>query len=128
MDIKLLIAEDDANLQRMWMRGFEAAGGFSVEVASHGEEALSALQVALPDVIVADYQMPLMNGVDLIRELRAMPGGENVRVIMITANDGVRFHEGADLADMFLLKPVSQHELIKLTRRLCGSPRVAKAS
>ncbi len=118
MSIKVLIAEDDADLQHIWSRAFRRAEGFDVRLAVDGSEALKACCEDLPDVLVTDYHMPGMNGTNLVRSLRAMPNGDGVRVIMVTADHGVRFHEDAELVDIFLLKPISYQDLVQFAKRL----------
>src|SRR5204862_7895948 len=59
--------------------------GYTAKWASSGDEALSALQSALPDVIVLDWMMPGMNGLEVLRRLRADPSTQAVPVIVYTA-------------------------------------------
>ncbi len=120
MSIKVLIAEDDPNLRHDWARAFQRAGGFEVSVAEHGQEALAAICEDLPDVLVTDYQMPVFSGFEVARSLRVMPGGADTRVIMVTSEHNIQYHEEADLVDMFLLKPVSYDDLVQFAKRLRG--------
>jgi two-component system phosphate regulon response regulator PhoB len=59
--------------------------GYTAKWASSGDEALSALQSSLPDLIVLDWMMPGMNGLEVLRRLRADPSTQAVPVIVYTA-------------------------------------------
>ena len=65
----ILVVEDDAPLQRM-MSAFLGLNGFSVVGAANGEEALNAIDRVMPDLVIVDVMMPVMDGWELTRELR----------------------------------------------------------
>lgn len=69
--IKLLLVEDDANLCYIIQGGLEdMIGGYKVLTASNGEEGLAVWKAQQPDVIVADIEMPVMDGYEMVRRIR----------------------------------------------------------
>lgn len=79
------------------------------------DNPLRALEVcteALPDLLIVDYMMPDMDGLELIRRFRLLPGAEDVPILMITANDqkDVRYQALAGGANDFLNKPIDRAE------------------
>jgi DNA-binding response OmpR family regulator len=113
----VLVADDDANL-RASVRSALERDGFSVLEASDGVEAKTALLPALgrPDLVVLDISMPRLNGLDLVRELRA--SGDAVPIIFLTSRDEELDRVlGLELgADDYLPKPFSLRELVARVR------------
>lgn len=69
--IKLLLVEDDANLCYIIQGGLEdMIGGYKVLTVSNGEEGLDVWKAQQPDVIVADIEMPVMDGYEMVRRIR----------------------------------------------------------
>lgn len=69
--IKLLLIEDDINLAYIIKSSLEEIlGGYEVVTATNGEEGLLALQQQTPDLIVSDIDMPLLNGIEMVRKIR----------------------------------------------------------
>lgn len=79
----LLIVEDDTPLRNALVDKFTREG-FSVSAAENGELGLSAMQSTKPDCILLDIRMPKMNGLDMLKSLRALPTGREVPVILLT--------------------------------------------
>ena len=94
----ILVVEDDAPLQRM-MSAFLGLNGFSVVGAANGEEALNAIDRVMPDLVIADVMMPVMDGWELTRELRRCY--PRLPIMLVTARDTIEdkrtgFTSGAD--------------------------------
>lgn len=92
-------------------------------VATTFSNATLGLQWAsrnLPDLVIVDYMMPDVDGLEFIRQLRAMPGREAVPVLMITANDQKQLrYRALDLgANDFLIKPVDKVEFLARTKNM----------
>ena len=107
----ILVVEDDAPLQRM-MSAFLGLNGFSVVGAANGEEALNAIDRVMPDLVIADVMMPVMDGWELTRELRRCY--PRLPIMLVTARDTIEdkrtgFTSGAD---DYLTKPVDLDELL----------------
>jgi twitching motility two-component system response regulator PilH len=80
----------------------------TVHEASNGLDALRAVELAAPDVIVLDFNMPVMNGRDVLDELKANPATQHIPVLVVTGEDCARPLGAARL----LRKPVSPPELL----------------
>jgi len=109
---RILIVDDDAGV-RGALRDLLAFEGYQVTVASSGPEALKKAAELVPDLILLDVMMPVMNGFDVCRKLRADPLLGEVPVIMITALDDSESRlQGIEAgADDFVSKPFEYVEL-----------------
>lgn len=107
----ILVVEDDLPLQRM-MSAFLTMNGYKVTAAANGEEALTAMESVLPDLVIADVMMPLMDGWELTAEIRrAWP---LMPIMLVTALDSIQdkrtgFSAGAD---DYLTKPIDMDEML----------------
>ena len=110
----ILVVEDDAPLQRM-MSAFLGLNGFSVVGAANGEEALNAIDRVMPDLVIADVMMPVMDGWAVCREIRAESG---VPIIMLTAKGETADRvSGLEMgADDYIVKPLEMPEVIARVR------------
>lgn len=84
------------------------------------EEALQACHDVLPDLLIVDYMMPVMNGIELIQHFRSLPGAADLPVLMITANDqkNVRYQALESGANDFLNKPIDSFEFAARARNM----------
>lgn len=80
---RLLVVEDDAPLRNALTDKFRREG-FSVEAAENGELGLAVIRANVPDCVLLDVRMPKMNGFDLLHNVRAMPSGKELPVILLT--------------------------------------------
>ena len=100
---------DDDVASLMMAEGALEDAGFAVVQAENGVEAIESFQERDPDLIIMDAVMPVMDGFDAIREIRRLPSGEHVPILMITGLDDLdsitrAYDEGAT---DFLTKPIS---------------------
>ena len=113
MDTKrILIVDDDANIQRM-LRVCLEGSGYAVDQATDGARALEAISQAPPDLVLLDLAMPVLDGMTVLADLRSMLPKGNTRVIVMTAHGSVRSAMQAvrlGAAD-FLEKPFKPDEL-----------------
>jgi CheY-like chemotaxis protein len=122
----ILIVDD----QELILRIIQAATktlSLRTSLARSGEEALKVLEESgIPDLILLDYQMPGKDGVETLREIRKIPGGEKVPVIMLTARDQTTIRESlSDLGvSMFMTKPFSPALLSKHIAEILDSSRI----
>lgn len=116
MTATALIAEDDLSLRRIMSKAFRLAG-FTVKEAGDGHEAMQHLQQNLPDLIVLDHNMPGPSGLTILSHVRQAEGGQVVTIILMTGDHLVEQVPEAALADYFLLKPVSMHDLTTIAWR-----------
>lgn len=115
---RVLVCDDDEMLVDLLQYRLEARG-FEVLVARDGGEALAVAERELPDAIVLDAMMPVMNGEQVLRSLRGGAWGADIPVIMLTARRQERDIVGAlELgANEYMIKPFIPEELVaRLTR------------
>ena len=108
----VLVVEDEDALATLLQYNLEKEG-YDVRLAPDGEEALTAVDERAPDLVVLDWMLPKVSGVEVCRRIRSRPATRNLPVIMLTAraeeSDRIR---GLDTgADDYLTKPFSMSEL-----------------
>ncbi len=111
----ILIVDDEANQRLMVEQALRTlAVDCHIATAASGQEALDALAVCSPDLIITDYHMPMMNGLELIEQVRQRQIAS--RIILITAYSSPELYEAAQYlhVDHYLTKPVP----LTLLRRL----------
>lgn len=98
---------DDSRVVRMVARKILQELSFDVIEAEDGKKALEACELAMPEAILLDWNMPVMNGIEFLRLLRQMPGGKNPKVVFCTTeNDLAHIQEAmAAGADEYIMKP-----------------------
>ena len=108
----ILVVEDEESLATLLQYNLDKEG-FRVAVATDGEEALLLIDEGPPDLVVLDWMLPKVSGVEVCRRLRARPETRNLPIIILTArgeeSDRIR---GLDTgADDYIVKPFSMSEL-----------------
>ncbi len=101
-----LVVDDSKTVRKVATRILEALA-FEPMEAADGLEALAVCRAQMPDVVLLDWQMPVMDGREFLRTLRAEPGGETPVVVFCSARDEPdRIAEAlADGADEYIMKP-----------------------
>jgi two-component system phosphate regulon response regulator PhoB len=117
MDPHILVVEDEDALSTLLQYNLEKEG-YQVSVAGDGEEALMLADEATPDLVLVDWMLPKLSGIEVCRRLRNRPETRNVPIIMLTARgeeaDRIR---GLDTgADDYVVKPFSMTELFARIR------------
>ena len=113
MSATILVVEDEPGIQEV-LKFNLAQHGHDVIVAADAEEALSLLRGALPDLILLDWMLPGMSGVDLARRIRGDGRLKSIPIIMLTARSEERdMIQGLETgADDYMTKPFSPRELM----------------
>jgi two-component system phosphate regulon response regulator PhoB len=113
MNPRILIVEDEEALTLLLRYNLEAAG-YEVDTAARGDEAALRLQEASPDLVILDWMLPGVSGIELCRRLRAQPDTRQLPIIMLTARgeESERIRGLATGADDYVVKPFSVPELI----------------
>ena len=83
MATKICIIEDDPAIQLMYRMKLEHEG-YEVRLASNGFEGLKIVKAFLPELILLDLRMPIMDGAEMLEKLRATSWGSNIHVIILT--------------------------------------------
>jgi two-component system phosphate regulon response regulator PhoB len=123
-----LIVEDEAPLVELVRYNLEKEG-YEIETATDGEEALLMIEERQPDIVILDWMLPKLAGIEVCRRLRGRPATRNLPIIMLTAKaeeiDRVR---GLDTgADDYMTKPFAMSELIARIRAVMRRIRPALA-
>ena len=108
----LLIVEDDADIREM-LEMFLRSKNYTVETAENGKACLSKLQSTSPDLMLLDWMLPDVSGVDLIPKIRKYPVHKELPILMLTARaEEADKIKGLNVgADDYMTKPVSLQEL-----------------
>jgi len=123
--INHVLVVDDSRAQRALLSASLARQGFSVVDAGSGEEALEIARTDPPDLVLSDWMMPGMDGLELCRQVRALPRGRYIYFILLTSkSEKGAVARGLDVgADDFLTKPVNAGELLA---RINAGDRILK--
>jgi two-component system phosphate regulon response regulator PhoB len=125
---RVLVVEDEESLHALLQYNLEKEG-FSVDVAVDGEEALMMIDERAPDIVILDWMLPKVSGIEVCRRLRGRAQTRNLPIIMLTArgeeSDRVR---GLDTgADDYMVKPFSMTEFTARVRAVLRRIRPALA-
>jgi two-component system phosphate regulon response regulator PhoB len=129
MTAHILIVEDEAALVELLRYNLEKEG-YRVTVAVDGEEGLSAIEESKPDLVILDWMLPLVSGLEVCRQVRRKPATRTLPIIMLTARseetDRVR---GLEIgADDYITKPFSPSELMARVRAVLRRAQPSAAS
>ena len=115
----ILIVEDETDIALLMRYNLEAEG-FSVVTVEHGEEAMEQTRDRLPDLILLDWMLPGLSGIELCRRWRAREDTAQIPIIMITARgeEEERVRGLATGADDYIVKPFSVPELVARVQAL----------
>lgn len=107
MVLRILLIEDDPDIQKMVQLSLKYQGGHQVSVASGGAEGLKKAEAESPDLILLDVMMPEMDGYETCRRLKAQPGTRHIPVIFLSARaQHSEIQKGKDLGAIgYLVKP-----------------------
>jgi two-component system phosphate regulon response regulator PhoB len=113
MQPRIMVVEDEEALGTLLSYNLEAEG-YEVEVIPRGDEADIRLQERVPDLLVLDWMLPGVSGIELCRRLRMRPQTERLPVIMLTARgeESERVRGLSTGADDYVVKPFSTPELM----------------
>ena len=105
--MKTCLVVDDSRVIRKVARRIIEDFGFDTAEAADGMEALAWCRTAMPEAILLDWNMPVMNGIDFLRQLRREPGGDTPVVLFYTVeNDLAHITEVLESgADEYIMKP-----------------------
>jgi len=119
MPLRLMIVEDDEPLVELLRYNFGAAG-YSVETVMRGDDAEVRLRESVPDLLILDWMLPGLSGIELCRRLRQKPATQSLPLIMLTARseEADRLRGFGLGADDYVVKPFSVNELVARAARL----------
>ncbi|MGX7953668.1 response regulator [Tsuneonella sp. HG249] len=119
--MKHCLVVDDSRVIRKVSRHILESLGFSVDEAENGQEGLQRCEEAMPDVVLLDWNMPVMSGIEFIVQLRQRDGGDKPKVVFCTTeNDVAHIREAISAgADEYVMKPFD-HETLQIKLQLVG--------
>ena len=109
--LKILIVEDDHELRQLFTHVL-LKNGYTVKGVSNGREGLDAMDESYYDLIISDVMMPVMDGFEMVRQLRE--AGNSTPILMITAKDTFDDRRQGFLSgtDDYMVKPVNVNEMV----------------
>lgn len=118
---KTIMIVDDSPTMLMSLDGMLSKAGFAVNQAKSGEEALASLRGgARPSMVITDLNMGAMDGIELIRSVRKLPGYQFVPMLMLSteSQQAKRYEAKAAGATGWIVKPVDPSALLQVIRQL----------
>jgi CheY-like chemotaxis protein len=126
-NLVFLVVEDNPNMLSLVRSILNTLGAKTVREASDGPSAIEDMRVYRPDIIICDWHMEPMNGLDFVKLIRGDQSGPNrlVPIIMLTAHSEIaRVKEARDCGvTEFLVKPISAKSLYTRIREIIAHPR-----
>lgn len=117
-----ILTVDDSPSLRMAVRIALTGAGYAVTEAADGVEGLAKAAAQRFDLIITDLNMPRMDGLTMIRELRTQPTMTGVPIVFLTteSEDGLKAQAKAAGATGWLVKPFNSEQLVKIARKVLG--------
>ena len=120
----VLVVDDDPFIRKLVSTTLEDVAEFELFEAADGVQALEVAEREQPTIVFLDVDMPRMDGIDACRRMRGNPATSDATIVILTAAHGDRIEAQAEAAgaDLFLTKPFSPLDLLRLVDRLGGEP------
>ena len=111
---RICLVVDDSRVVRKVARRILEAHGFDVTEAENGQLALNACRLQMPDCVLLDWNMPVMNGLEFLKQLRAEYGPDNPPVVFCTTETEMSAIEQAIMhgAQEYIMKPFDEEILV----------------
>ncbi|MGQ9370636.1 response regulator [Azospirillum sp. A39] len=119
---KTVLTVDDSPTIRQMVRMTLAGAGYQVAEAANGSEGLAKAQAAPPSMVITDLNMPVMDGLTFIRELRKLPVGRGLPIIFLTTESDADVKRQAKEAGAtgWIVKPFQQEQLLAVVKKVLG--------
>ena len=119
---KTVMTVDDSASMRQMVRLALSGAGYQVVEAADGREALDKVDAVSPHLVVTDLNMPVMDGLTLIRQLRALPSFRGVPIVFLTteSDEGKKREAKEAGATGWLTKPFKQEQLLAVVKKVLG--------
>ena len=123
MMAKSILSVDDSASVRQMVKMTLTGVGYTVLQAANGAEGLAKARETAVDMVVTDLNMPVMNGLDLIRELRKLPAYKGVPILFLTTESDAAIKQEAKAAGAtgWITKPFEQEKLVAVVKKVLGS-------
>lgn len=118
--MKKILLVDDSSTMLMSMEGILKRAGYQVDKAGNGAIALQKLQQGVPDLMITDLNMPVMDGITLIKEAKKLPAMRFKPILMLTTESQQAKRNEAKAAGAigWLVKPVKPDELLGVIKQV----------
>ncbi len=120
---KTILSVDDSSSALQMIKLTLAGAGYQVVQASNGAEGLTKAKAAPVDLVITDLNMPVMDGLSLIRELRKLASFKGVPIVFLTteSDPGMKAQAKAAGATGWITKPFQQDQLLAVVRKVLGA-------
>ncbi|MGB3622406.1 response regulator [Ketobacter sp. MCCC 1A13808] len=117
----ILVVDDSASMRNMVSATLQSAG-HQVQDAGDGQQALARANGGRFDAVITDLNMPVMNGIELVKNLRAMPNYKYTPILLLTteSSDGKKAEGKQAGATGWLVKPFNPEKLLATVARVLG--------
>lgn len=124
----IILSVDDDRFMRTIIRDTLEKNGYIVAEAHNGEEGIKKFLEVCPQLILMDVEMPVMNGFEACKRIKAYPQGENTPVLFVTAREDEAFVEQAfgSGADDYIIKPIHKSVLYRRIQRIIDNKKAEK--
>ena len=120
----VLIVDDDPFIRKLITTTLTDVAGFELREAADGVEAVEQATAHPPTIIFLDVNMPRLDGIAALPQLRALPGADRSTIVMLTAAGPERERAARDAgADLFLTKPFSPLDLLRIVDEIGSAGR-----
>jgi len=119
---KTVLSVDDSSSIRQMVAFTLKGAGYEVIEASDGQEGLEKAKMKTVDMVLTDQNMPRMDGLTMIKNLRAMPSYKSVPILMLTTESGDAMKQQGKAAGAtgWLVKPFDPAKLLEVTKKVIG--------
>ncbi|MFP5512251.1 MAG: response regulator [Alphaproteobacteria bacterium] len=119
---KKVMTVDDSRTMRDMVSFTLRGAGYDVVEAADGQQAMSAIATTKIDLVITDLNMPVMDGLTLIRKLRAIPAHRTLPILMLTteADESKKAEGRAAGATGWIVKPFNPDKLVSVVQKVCG--------
>jgi two-component system, cell cycle response regulator DivK len=119
----LVLLVEDTEDNRFMLRRLLEMSGYTVVEARNGEEAVQVAEDQLPELILMDLSLPIIDGLAATRRIRELPDFDHVPIVAVSAHDTADFHAEAIAAgcNSYITKPIDFNELERLLEQLLPS-------
>ncbi len=119
-NMKTILVVDDIKSELDMMANYLIQAGYNIVMANSGEDAIAKISQNKPDVVVTDWMMPKMGGLDICRQLKKDPKTVNIPVIACTAKDRDvdRMWAKKQGINGYVTKPCTQDDLVSAVRQV----------
>ncbi|MCP1613767.1 two-component system chemotaxis response regulator CheY [Azospirillum lipoferum] len=119
---KKVMTVDDSRTMRDMVSFTLRGAGYDVVEAADGQQAMSAIATTTVDLVITDLNMPVMDGLTLIRKLRAIPAHRTLPILMLTteADESKKSEGRAAGATGWIVKPFNPDKLVSVVQKVCG--------